>query len=58
MLRQAGMVNACSKAVCLSVSSVPGKPAEAAGKFSSPELTLCADSGLVSIPPQHYHSGT
>ena len=26
-------------------------PAEAAGEFSSPELTLCADSYSVSIPP-------
>ena len=28
-------------------------PAEAAGQFSSPEVTLCADSFLVSIPPSH-----
>ena len=25
-------------------------PAEAAGEFSSPELTLCADSYSVSVP--------
>ena len=28
------------------------------GEFSSPELTLCAVSYLVSIPPPCYHSGT
>ena len=33
-------------------------PAEAAEDFSSPELTLCADSYLVSIPPLCYCSGT
>ena len=27
-------------------------PAGAAGEFSSPELTLCADSYLVSVPPR------
>ena len=32
--------------------------AEAAGEFSSPELTLCADSYLVSIPPPCYCSDT
>ena len=31
--------------------------AEAVGEFSSPELTLFADSYLVSIPPLCYHSG-
>ena len=30
----------------------------AAGEFSSPELTLCADSYSVSIPLPCYHSGT
>ena len=29
----------------------------AVGEFSSPELTLCADSYSVSIPPLCYHSG-
>ena len=29
-----------------------------AGEFSSPELTLCADSYSVSVPPPCYHSGT
>ena len=33
-------------------------PAEAAGEFSSPESTLCADSYLVSVPPPCYRSGT
>ena len=33
-------------------------PAGAAGEFSSPELTLCADSYSMSIPPQCYRSGT
>ena len=33
-------------------------PAGAAGEFSSPELTLCADSCLVSVPPPGYLSGT
>ena len=32
-------------------------PAEAVGQFSSPELTLCADSYSVSIPPPCYRSG-
>ena len=32
--------------------------AGAAGEFSSPESTLCADSFLVSIPLPCYHSGT
>ena len=30
----------------------------AAGEFSSPELTLCANSYSVSTPPPCYHSGT
>ena len=33
-------------------------PAGEAGKFSSPELTLCADSYSVSVPPPCYSSGT
>ena len=33
-------------------------PAGAAGEFSSPELTLCADPNSVSVPPPCYHSGT
>ena len=33
-------------------------PAGAAGEFSSPELTLCADSYLVSAPPSRYRGGT
>ena len=33
-------------------------PTGAAGEFSSPELTLCADSCSVSVPPLCYHSGT
>ena len=33
-------------------------PAGAAGEFSSPELTLCADSFSVSVPPPCYRSGT
>ena len=33
-------------------------PAGAAGEFSSPELTLCADSCAVSVPPPCYRSGT
>ena len=32
--------------------------AGAAGEFSSPELTLCADSYSVSVPPPCYRSGT
>ena len=32
-------------------------PAEAAGEFSSPELTLRANSYLVSVPPKCYRSG-
>ena len=33
-------------------------PAGAVGEFSSPELTLCADSYSVSILPLCYHDGT
>ena len=33
-------------------------PAGAAGKFSSSESTLCADSYSVSVPPLCYRSGT
>ena len=33
-------------------------PAGAAGQCSSPELTLCADSYSVSIPPPSYRNGT
>ena len=33
-------------------------PAGAAGEFFSPELTLCADSYSVSVPPPCYRSGT
>ena len=33
-------------------------PAGAAGGFSPPELTLCADSYSVSVPPLCYCSGT
>ena len=33
-------------------------PAEAAGECSSPELTVCADSYSVSVPPPCYHSVT
>ena len=33
-------------------------PAEAAGEFSSPELTLYAESYSVSIPSLYYGSGT
>ena len=33
-------------------------PAEAAGEFSSPESTLCADSYLVSVPLPCFRSGT
>ena len=33
-------------------------PAVAAGKFSSPKLTLCADSCSVSVTPPCYRSGT
>ena len=33
-------------------------PAGAAGEFSSPELTFCADSYSVSVPPPCYRSGT
>ena len=32
-------------------------PAGAAGEFSSPELTLCADSYSVSVPSTDYRSG-
>ena len=32
-------------------------PAGAAEEFSSLELTLCADSSSVSVPPPCYHSG-
>ena len=31
---------------------------EAAGEFSSPELTFCADSYSVSVSPPFYRSGT
>ena len=31
--------------------------AEAVGEISSPELTFCADSYLVSVPPPCYCSG-
>ena len=31
--------------------------AAVAGEFSSPELTLCADSYSVSVPPSCYCSG-
>ena len=33
-------------------------PAGAAGEFSSLELTLCADSYPVSVPPPCYRNGT
>ena len=33
-------------------------PAGAAEEFSSPELTLCADSYSVHFPPPCYRSGT
>ena len=33
-------------------------PAGAAGEFSSPELTVCAGSYSVSVPPPCYDSGT
>ena len=33
-------------------------PAGAAGEFSSPESTLCADSYSVSVPPPCYRNGT
>ena len=33
-------------------------PAGAAGEFSSPESTLCADSYSVSVPSPRYRSGT
>ena len=33
-------------------------PAGAAGEFSSPESTLCADSYSVSVPLACYRSGT
>ena len=33
-------------------------PAGAAGEFSSPELTLCADSYSVTVSPPCYRSGT
>ena len=32
--------------------------AEPVGEFSSPKLTLCADSYSVSVPPPCYRSGT
>ena len=32
--------------------------AEVAEEFSSPDLTLCADSFSVSVPPPCYRSGT
>ena len=32
-------------------------PAEVVGEFSSPELTFCADSYSVSVPPVCYRSG-
>ena len=31
---------------------------EEAGEFSSPELTLCADSYSVPVPPPCYRCGT
>ena len=33
-------------------------PAGTAGEFSSPELTLCADTYSVTVSPLCYHSGT
>ena len=33
-------------------------PAGAAGEFSSPESTLCADFYAVSVPPPCYRGGT
>ena len=41
-------------------SDIPGLPsgAGAAREFSSPELTLCADSYSVYVPPPCYRSGT
>ena len=33
-------------------------PAAAAGEFSSPESTLCANTYSVSVPPPCYRSGT
>ena len=33
-------------------------PQEQGENFFSPELTLCADSYSVSVPPPCYHSGT
>ena len=33
-------------------------PAGAAGEFSSPESTLCADSYSVSVPHPRHRSGT
>ena len=33
-------------------------PSGAAGEFSSPESTLCADSCPLSVPPPCYDSGT
>ena len=33
-------------------------PAGAAGEFSPPESTLCADSYSVFVPPPYYRSGT
>ena len=35
-----------------------GIPAEAKGEISSPEVTLCADSYSVSVPPPCYRSST
>ena len=33
-------------------------PAEAAGEYSFPELTLCADFYSVSVPPPCYRNDT
>ena len=33
-------------------------PADAADEFSSQELTFCADSYSVFVPPPYYRSGT
>ena len=33
-------------------------PSGAAGEFSSPGFTLCADSYSVPVPPPYYRNGT
>ena len=56
LLRGAGL--ACWWSAGLVIERLPVRiPAGAAGEISSPELTLCADSYPVSVPPRGYRIG-